>query len=201
MRTEILKFKDIVKIKEIIKNDGVVAFPTETVYGLGVRYDSFLAYTKIFDAKNRPENKTLTLMLYDKEDIKKYAVTSTKIEKVIDFFMPGEITIVLPIKDDISIYGAKDTIGIRIPNNKETLDFLKGVEIPMFVTSANISGRDAATITNEVIEQLGNRIEVIVEGEAKNKKASTVFSIINDKITILREGPITKEEIEEVYNS
>ncbi|MDF9867349.1 L-threonylcarbamoyladenylate synthase [Bacilli bacterium PM5-3] len=201
MRTEILKFKDIVKIKEIIKNDGVVAFPTETVYGLGVRYDSFLAYTKIFDAKNRPDNKTLTLMLYDKEDIKKYAVTSTKIEKVIDFFMPGEITIVLPIKDDISIYGAKDTIGIRIPNNKETLDFLKGVEIPMFVTSANISGRDAATTTNEVIEQLGNRIEVIVEGEAKNKKASTVFSIINDKITILREGPITKEEIEEVYNS
>ncbi|MDL2211324.1 threonylcarbamoyl-AMP synthase [Erysipelotrichaceae bacterium OttesenSCG-928-M19] len=201
MRTEILEFKDFDKIKEIVKNDGVVAFPTETVYGLGVRYDSFLAYKKIFEAKKRPENKTLTLMLYDKEDIADYAIIDKKIRKVIDFLMPGELTLVLPKKENIEIFGSDSSIGIRVPDNKETLELLKNVEIPLFVTSANLSGFPATNSFSEVNEQLNGRIEAIVKGDIKNKRPSTVASIIDGKITILREGPISLEKIKEVYDS
>lgn len=199
MKTEVLEFKNITEAKEIIERDGVVAFPTETVYGLGVRYDSFLAYNNIFEAKNRPQNKTLTLMLYDTEDIEKYALVSDKIKKVIDFFMPGEITLVLPKKDNVDIYGSEETVGVRIPDNKETLNFLKAIEIPMFVTSANLSGMPSATNFNEAMEQLNGRIDAIVKGEVAGKQASTVVKIVDDKIEILRDGPITLKEIEEVY--
>lgn len=201
METKILKFSDVFKIKKIIENDGVVAFPTETVYGLGVRFDSFLAYDKIFEAKNRPNEKVLTLMLHERNDIKKYADVSSKVEKVLNNFMPGALTIVLPLKKGVEIIGATSTIGIRIPDSIETLAFLKGVEIPMFVTSANISNHPAATSFDEVVDQLGGRIEVIVEGDIKQKQASSVISIIDDKIILLREGSILLEDIERVYNS
>ena len=201
MKTLILEFKDFTKVKEIVENDGVVAFPTETVYGLGVRYDSFLAYNKIFEAKQRPENKTLTLMLHDKNDIDKYVIVTPKVRKLIDCFMPGEVTIVLPKRNDVEVYGSEETIGLRIPDSEETLRFLKNISIPMFVTSANLSGLPAATTFPEVVAQLDNRIEVIVKGEANNKVASTVFSVLDDKITILREGPVSLTELERVYNS
>lgn len=201
MKTKILNFEDISIIKEIVKNNGVVAFPTETVYGLGTRYDSFLAYEKIFEAKNRPSNKVLTLMLYDINDIYKYAQVSKKVKKVIEKFMPGALTIVLPLKNDVEIIGTTNTIGIRVPDSKETLAFLKEIEIPMFVTSANLSNLPAAKSFEEVLEQLDGRIDVIVKGEIKQKQASTIVSIIDDKISLLREGAISLEEIERVYNS
>lgn len=201
MKTKILDFDDIKIVKEIVENDGVVAFPTETVYGLGARHDSFLAYNKIFEAKNRPENKTLTLMLYDINDINKYAKVTTKIQKIINEFMPGPLTIVIPIREDVEIIGATTTIGLRIPDSKETLAFLKAIEIPMFVTSANLSNQPAALNFAEVVEQLDTRIEAIVKGEVQQKQASSIVSIIDDKIEILRVGPISLEELERVYHS
>lgn len=201
MKTKILEFNDVEIVKKIVENDGVVAFPTETVYGLGARHDSFLAYNRIFEAKNRPENKVLTLMLTNVNDIKNYAEISKKTQKVIEKFMPGALTIVLPIKKDVEIIGTTSTIGIRVPDSKQTLDFLKSIEIPMFVTSANLSNRPAALSFDEVVEQLDSRIDVIIKGEISQKQASTVVSIIDGKIEILREGKISLEEIERVYNS
>ncbi len=201
MKTEILEFKDVKTVKKIVENDGVVAFPTETVYGLGARHDSFLAYNHIFEAKNRPENKVLTLMLTDINDIKNYAEVSEKTQKVIEEFMPGALTIVLPIKKGVEIIGTTSTIGIRVPDSKQTLDFLKAIEIPMFVTSANLSNHPAALSFDEVVEQLDSRIDVIIKGEISQKQASSVVSIIDGKIEVLREGKISLEEIERVYNS
>ena len=201
MKTRVLEFSDYEKIKEIVESDGVIAFPTETVYGLGVRHDSFLAYTKIFEAKMRPENKSLTLMLYDKNDIEKYAVIDDKVRNVINVFMPGALTLVLPKQDEVEIYGSDETIGIRIPDNQETLELLKGIKIPMFVTSANISGNKAAENFDEVKNELDGRIEAIVQGEVRNGQASTIVSIINDELKLLREGPIALKKIEEVYNN
>lgn len=199
MKTIRFRFEDVNELRQIIKNSGVIAFPTETVYGLGIRSDSFLAYKNIFEAKDRPEDKNLTLMLYDKEDISKYAVVDEKASRLIDTFMPGAITLILKKKENTDLYGDQNTIGIRIPDSKDTLNLLKEIGLPMYVTSANISGKPSSTSDEEVLKQLDGRIEAIVLGEARNKEASTVVSVIDGNLVILREGPISLAEIKGVY--
>lgn len=201
METKRCSFNDVGELKKIIEQDGVIAFPTETVYGLGVRSDSFLAYSNIFEAKNRPDNKVLTLMLTNKDSIADYAVVDDKAQKVIDFFMPGALTLVLVKKDTTSLYGNDKTIGIRIPDSEDTLRLLDGIGLPMYVTSANLSGQPSSTSDQEVLRQLDGRIDAIVMGEAPNKQASTVASIVDGDVIVLREGPITLDEIKGVYES
>lgn len=187
--------------KMIVKSDGVIAFPTETVYGLGIKYDSFLAYQKLFELKNRAANKQLTLMLYDKKDIDKYAIIDDKSQRVIDYFMPGPLTVVLPKKKDVKMIGNDDNIGIRIPDNQQTLDLLKEIGVAMYVTSANISNQADCLSYEQVKKLFENRVDLIIDGEVKNKKASTVISLVNNKVELLRDGPISIEEIEGVYNN
>lgn len=199
MKTIRFRFEDVNELRQIIKNSGVIAFPTETVYGLGIRSDSFLAYKNIFEAKDRPEDKNLTLMLYDKEDISKYAVVDEKASRIIDAFMPGAITLILKKKENTNLYGDQNTIGIRIPDSNDTLNLLKEIGLPMYVTSANISGKPSSTSDEEVLKQLDGRIDAIVLGEARNKEASTVVSVIDGNLVVLREGPISLAEIKGVY--
>lgn len=201
MKTKRCKFSDSAMLKEIITDNGVIAFPTETVYGLGIRSDSFLAYSNIFEAKDRPDNKVLTLMLYDKKDIEKYAIIDEKINRVIDNFMPGALTLVLEKKSNTELYSDDNTIGIRIPDSDDTLNLLREIELPMYVTSANLSGHPSSTNDSEVLEQLDGRIDAIVMGQAQSCEASTVASIIDGNIKVLREGPITLKQLEGVYKS
>lgn len=201
MKTAILNFKDdgIKKAKNVIENDGVVAFPTETVYGLGVRYDSFLAYNKILELKKRPSDKALTLMLHTLSDIEKYVNLDTDLKRVIKTFMPGPLTLVLPLKKGVEVIGTSDMIGIRIPDDLETLAFLKMIEKPMFVTSANISNQSDALTFEEVYDLFNGKVELIVKGHTKLKRPSTVISIKDGELVILREGAIALAKIEEVY--
>lgn len=199
MNTLLLDLSDTLAAKKIIENDGVIAFPTETVYGLGCRYDSFLAYNKIFNVKGRDAAKSLTVMLYDAADICKIAQVDVNIQRVIDKFMPGSLTLVLPLKKGVKIIGCDQTVGIRIPDNKEVLAFLKGIKYFMFVTSANISNQQALVEYDDIINIFNGKIEAIVKGKISNGQASTVCSIIDGVITILRAGPISKEAIEGEY--
>ncbi|MDR1782177.1 MAG: threonylcarbamoyl-AMP synthase [Bacilli bacterium] len=199
MNTLLLEFNDTLEARKIILNDGVIAFPTETVYGLGCRYDSFLAYNKIFEVKGRDASKSLTVMLYDKNDISKLAKVNEGTKKVIDKFMPGALTLVLPLNDDVKIIGCQDTVGIRIPDNEDVLNLLKGIEKYMFVTSANLSNHDSLSNFDDVYHVFNNKIDGIVKGEISNGEASTVCSIVDDTITIFRQGPISKDEIEGAY--
>ena len=201
MQTEILGWEDIVKARKIIEENGVIAFPTETVYGLGIRANSFLAYNNLFEAKNRPNDKVLTLMLSKKEDIAKYAFVSKNVQRIIDKFMPGDLTIVLFKKTDVDLYGLEDTVGIRIPNSEETLSFLSNIEYPLYVTSANISGFAPCKSFAEVSNTMNNRIAAIIDGVCAGGNPSTVVSLLNDEIKILREGNITYEDIKGVFIS
>ncbi|MEG0284169.1 MAG: L-threonylcarbamoyladenylate synthase [Erysipelotrichales bacterium] len=201
MKTEILNDEDIIQINKIVGNDGVIVFATETVYGLGARADSFLAYENIFKSKDRNASKVLTLMLHDKRDIDSYALIDNKISKVINAFMPGELTLVLPVKKNTNLYGVKSTIGIRIPNKESTLNLLKSINYPMYVTSANISGDSPATSFEQTFETLDGRVNGIIKGDVSYGTPSTVASIIDGEINILREGKISELMIEEVYNN
>jgi Sua5/YciO/YrdC/YwlC family protein len=197
--TEIVSMSDIDKVCQVIQQEGVVAFPTETVFGVGVKFNSQKALDKLMEAKNRDYSKAITLMVADKKEIEKYAYIHTQANILIEHFMPGMMTLVFKKKEcvDPVMTNGKETIGIRIPDNEYVLTLLKKVG-PMLVTSANLSNHPNTTTTKEVLEQLDGRIDLIVDGKTNDSIASTVVDVSQENIKILREGKITKKDIEEV---
>jgi len=197
--TKVVKSSEMNEIISTIKNGKVVAFPTETVYGLGVKFGSVEALDLLMEAKNRDYSKAITLMVANKQEIENYAYVSHDAKKIISRFMPGMLTLVFKKKEDVDskMTNGKETIGIRIPDNDFVLSLLKEAG-PMLVTSANLSNHPNTTSTKEVLEQLDGRIDLIVDGETNDSIASTVIDVSGKDIKILREGKITQKQIEEV---
>lgn len=197
--TKVISEESIDIVCETVGNDGVIAFPTETVYGLGVRFDSEIALDKLMEAKERDYSKAITLMVANTNDIEKYAYVSDNAKKIIDAFMPGMITMVFKKKVDVNpvMTNGKDTIGIRIPDSEYVLSLLRKVGA-MLVTSANLSNHPNTTSTKEVLDQLEGRIDLIVDGKTNDNIASTVVDVTGDEVKVLREGKISKEDIEEI---
>lgn len=194
--------EEILLAKAALLNDGVVAFPTETVMGLGVLFNSEKAYSKLNKVKERPEDKPYTLMLKGVEDIQKYGVISEATRRVIDKFMPGSLTILVPVKDNtVPSYVTHNTrvIGMRVPTNKEALELLKAVELPLLVPSANKSGQKPAYNSDEVKKIFGNELDFIVSGSAKSNVPSTIVDLTKGDVRIIREGAISKTGLEKVF--
>lgn len=197
--TKIIDASQIEEIVSYIQAGKVVAFPTETVYGLGVQFLNEEALEKLMEAKNRDYSKAITLMVADKKEIDDYAYVNDDARKIIDAFMPGMLTLVFQKResvDDVMTNGKK-TIGIRIPDHSLVLQLLQQAG-PMLVTSANLSNHPNTTTTKEVLEQLDGRIDLVVDGKTTDAVASTVIDVSGKEIKILREGKITKDQIEEV---
>ena len=197
--TKIIAASQIEEIVSYIQAGKVVAFPTETVYGLGVQFQNEEALEKLMKAKNRDYSKAITLMVANKEEIDDHAYVSDDARKIIDAFMPGMLTLVFQKResvDDVMTNGKK-TIGIRIPDHSLVLQLLQQAG-PMLVTSANLSNHPNTTTTKEVLEQLDGRIDLVVDGKTTDAVASTVIDVSGKEIKILREGKITKDQIEEV---
>lgn len=197
--TKVVKSSEMNEIISTIKNGKVMAFPTETVYGLGVKFGSVEALDLLMEAKNRDYSKAITLMVANKQEIENYAYVSHDAKKIISRFMPGMLTLVFKKKENVDskMTNGKETIGIRIPDNDFVLSLLKEAG-PMLVTSANLSNHPNTTSTKEVLEQLDGRIDLIVDGETNDSIASTVIDVSGKDIKILREGKITQKQIEEV---
>ena len=193
-----------IKAKEALLNHGVIAFPTETVMGMGVLYNDYEAYQKLNRIKERPEDKPYTMMLYDSSDIQKYALINEGTQRVIDRFMPGSLTILVPVKENsVPAYVTHNTgvIGIRIPLNAEALCVLEEVGEPLLVPSANKSGNRPALTSDEVYEIFGNDIDYIILGKAKSQIASTIVNLTGDQPKVVRKGLISEEEIVKVFNN
>lgn len=191
METQIKKRTEIDIVAAALRQEKVVAFPTETVYGLGVIYDSPTAIKRLIEAKQRDLSKRFTLMLSDKEELDQYVYVSYRDQLIIDKFMPGDITVILNSKKE------EGTIGIRIPDDEFVRELIRRAGKPLYVTSANISHQPSTTTTKEVLEQLNGRIPFVVEGECGNLLASSVVDLTTNEIKILRQGRITIEMIEE----
>lgn len=196
--TKVVLENQMNEICDVIQKGGIVAFPTETVYGVGIHFDDEEALERLMEAKNRDYSKAITLMVTDKKDISQYAYISSQAQKMIDQFMPGMITLIFKKKESVrdSMTNGKSTIGIRIPDSEFVLSLLKKVG-PMLVTSANLSQHSNTTSTQEVLNQLDGRIDLVVDGKTSDNIASTVVDVSQDEIKILRAGKITKEQIEE----
>lgn len=190
------------ELAEILKNDGVISVPTDTVYGVCSRICSKKAHDNLVKTKNRPYNKLFPVMCADEEQIKNTALVNEKAELLIRKFMPGPITLVLPKQPNLSEYinNGGPTIAIRMATSKPVEDLIKKTGSPIFMSSANQSGKPACTSLDE-IEKACPTLGGMMEGEVSFGKGSTIVDCTSDTIKILREGPISLEQILEAINN
>lgn len=186
--------------KNLILNNELVAFPTETVYGLGANASSEISCNKIFQAKGRPQDNPLIVHVGRKKDIPKYVASINEIEKkIIRFFMPGPISIVFPKNKLISNAATcnSPTVAIRLPINKIARKFINICNCPIAAPSANSSKRPSPTCAKHVYDDLNGKIELIIDGGNTNIGIeSTVVKVENNMIYILRPGKISKRMLE-----
>lgn len=187
-----------------LKAGKLVVFPTDTVYGIGADAFNKSAVEKIFDAKGRDSKKPLQVLIADKKDLDFIAEEkSDMLYRLVEKFMPGALTIVMPAKKDFPrwVTCGLDTVGVRMPANTLALEMIKAFGKPISATSANISGMPDPKDAQQVIEYLDGKIDLILDGGATpDNVPSTVLDISVNPPKILRQGKISAEEIDEVLN-
>lgn len=190
------------ELAKILKNDGVICVPTDTVYGVCARINSVNAHDNLVKIKNRPTEKLFPIMCADKEQIESIAILNRRAKCLIDTFMPGPITLILKKKPDVPDYvnNGKDTIAIRMATSKYIKELIKKTEAPLFMSSANQSGKPICTSLNE-IEETFPTLDGIMDGNVILGEASTIVDCTCDTIKILRDGPIKMEQIIEALKN
>lgn len=202
MKTKIFGKEGISEAAEILKGGGLVAFPTETVYGLGGNGLDKEAAKKIYAAKGRPSDNPLILHVSSIEEV--YPLVKAlpeKAKKLMEAFWPGPLTLVLPKSDLVpkESTGGLETVALRSPENALTLSLIRACGFPIAGPSANLSGRPSPTEASHVFEDLGGRIEGILEdGAVGIGVESTIVDLSENCPTLLRPGAITIEDLEEV---
>lgn len=184
---------------EVIRKGGIVAFPTETVYGLGADALNPEAVKKIFMAKKRPPDNPIIVHVANKEDVYKLARKVPKVaEKLMTEFWPGPLTLVLrrsKVVPDITVVGL-DTIAIRMPNNKVALALITESKTPIAAPSANLAGKPSPTTAKHVMDDLEGRIDAILDaGPTKIGVESTVLDMTTNPPQILRPGGTPYEKL------
>lgn len=195
---------DTVGIKEassLLKKGKLVAFPTETVFGVASIYNDLDAYHALNKLKRRNPDKPYTVMLSSVDKIKEYACIDNKIEQFLNKILPGSVTILLKAKKSTWKYAKKDdVIGIRIPSNDEALNLLKEVNTPLLVPSLNRSGESPLKDINIIEKEFSNELDCLIIGYIKDNVPSTVISLIDD-IKLIREGKVSFKYLKELYES
>jgi L-threonylcarbamoyladenylate synthase len=209
MQTKVIKITDVKEaapaLKEaadILRNGGLVVFPTETVYGLGGNGLSRESAEKIYAAKGRPSNNPLIIHIHDPAEADKYAHTGDLFNRLAAAFMPGPLTVILPKQDCIpyATTGGLDTVAVRCPDHPIAHALLKNCDFPVAAPSANLSGKPSPTIAEHVIADLSGRVDMIIDGgESDIGLESTIVSINRDHegeyLTLLRPGAVTADAL------
>ena len=189
---------DMDAIIGVLKNRGLIAFPTDTVFGLACIMDEE-ATAKVYEVKGRDFRKPLPMMCNGAQMIKEVAYVNEEAEKIIGAFMPGPLTLIFNKKECVSdhITQGLDTIGIRVPADDFILQLISELGSPIMVTSANLSGSASLIRYADVLKEFDGKIEGIVDGDARGEMASTIVDVCAEP-KILREGPITLDMLKEV---
>ena len=193
----------IIQAIEILNKGGLVAFPTDTVYGVGALAFDGKAVESIYVAKDRPIEKAIPVLIADAGDMENVGTNIPAIaHQLAARFFPGPLTCLIPKKPTLpESVSATSTVGVRVPDHEVARALLRAAG-PMAVTSANISGQLSPSTAEEVYAQLGGRIALIIDGgKTPGGIPSTLVDCTGDKIKILREGPITLEEIKSKLSS
>lgn len=201
MKNEII-FDKLKEPASIIKNDGIVLFPTETVYGIGANGLSSTAVEKVYKAKGRNTKNPINLLVSSKEMIESIAKDITELEyKLMEAFFPGPFTIILKRKDivpDIVTAGG-DTVGVRMPSGEIAKKLVEEAGVPIAAPSANLSGKPSGTNLNDIIEEFEDKVDYIIDGgDSQIGLESTIVKVVEDVPHILRPGAITDVQIKEI---
>jgi L-threonylcarbamoyladenylate synthase len=181
----------------ILKNGGVVAFPTDTVYGLGAGISLDEAVARVYRIKGRPKSQALPLLLADLSQLTEVAISIPASARLLaENFWPGPLTLVLLKSDYVSdIVSGGKTIALRIPAHPIPTALARGVGTPIIGTSANLSGQPSVLTAAEAREQLGDKVDFIIEGECPGGRESTVVDLSGETPVILRRGALSIEEL------
>ena len=209
MQTKVIKITDpsasVAELKEaarILREGGLVVFPTETVYGLGGNGLSAESSERIYAAKGRPSNNPLIIHISSPEEADQYAVTGDLYRRLAAAFMPGPLTVVLPKRDCVpyATTGGLDTVAVRCPDHPIAHALLLECDFPVAAPSANLSGKPSPTLAEHVISDLSGRVDVIIDGgESDIGLESTIIKLDHDHegeyLTLLRPGGITVDAL------
>lgn len=189
----------------ILKQGGIVACPTDTVYGIGAAINIEPAVERVYQIKGRPRSRALPILLAEKYQIAQVAKNVPLLaQRLAERFFPGALTIVLPKADSVSamVTGGRKTIALRIADHPIPIAVVKGLGVPIVGTSANLSGSPSALTPEEVRAQIGDKVDMIIEGgRCPGGRESTIIDLSGEKPLILRQGPISFEELREVCPS
>lgn len=207
METTILKInrhqpEGLEQAARTLQKGGLVAFPTETVYGLGAVYNNEPALLKVFAVKGRPVDNPLILHIYHLDQLSQLVNSiSPAAERLIQRFWPGPLSLIFPKKAEVSpiVTANLNSVAVRMPSDPAARELLRLTGIPVAAPSANLSGKPSPTHGEHVINDLSGKIELIIDaGQCPEGVESTVLSLMGEEPVILRPGTVTREELEPV---
>ncbi len=193
----------VIRGAEILRGGGIIAFPTDTVYGLGADMSNCKAVKRIYEVKNRPKDMSFPLLISNISQLKKLTEEIPEMAFIMaKYFWPGGLTLIMRKANTLPEYiSSQSTVAVRIPRHPIPLALIKYLGKPIIGTSANISGGQSALTADEVRRQLGNKVDLILDGgETPGGNESTIIDITGVEPVVLRQGIIPQGDIERVIN-
>jgi len=189
--------KNLKEIKTVLDQDGIIIFPTDTVYGIGCNCYSIEGLKKLFAFKNRPLSKPINVLTDSVTKIETVAKElNSKERELIKKYLPGDLTIIVDKKENVPdlLTANLTTVGVRIPNHKMALEILKNYPYPLATTSVNLAGESPGVEVEDFLEEFQNKVDIIVDGgKSPIGVASTIVRVESNEIKILREGQLKVE--------
>lgn len=190
---------------QIIRKGGLVAFPTETVYGLGANATKGQAVARIFEAKGRPRFNPLIVHVASRDEAERLAIFNDDARRLADAFWPGPLSLVLPRRDDTRlsdlVSAGLPTVALRVPGHDVALELIKSAGVPIAAPSANPSGQVSPTAAAHVMADLGNKVDMILDGgPCAEGLESSIVGLSDDEPVLLRSGAVTRSSIEDILD-
>lgn len=196
---------DIAQAVDVLRRGGIVAFPTDTVYGVGANVRQPEAVAALYEAKERPLSKAIPVLLARAEDMCSIAQeVPESARRLAEQFWPGALTLVVRCSPSLPsiLTAGGSTVAVRVPDHPVVRALIEGLGAPLAATSANISGQPSSVTADEVLAQLGGRIALVLDGgPCPGGRPSTVVDLTTTPPRVLRPGPISAEQIEAVLST
>ncbi len=193
---KLLNKNQIEEASAILRDGGLIAFPTETVFGLAVIFDNKESYDRLIEVKKRPPEKPFTLMCSSVDEVYKYIDDNAISKKLIKKFMPGEFTLICKAKDNLPswVVSKEGNVGVRVPDDKFVQQLIKSVGKPLLVPSANRSGEKPLLNSSDVEKTFSKEVDAIIKEESLGTVPSTIV-LVDTKYHLIRLGKISEQEI------
>lgn len=191
--------KNIDKAAEILKNGGIIIFPTDTVFGIGCVIDNKKSIKRLFDLRKRSVDKPLLILASDMDMVLDYLKPlSSQAKNLAKKYWPGGLTIISKCYEEkipIEVRAGGDTVGVRIPDNSQTLELIRKVGKPIVAPSANFEGKPSAKTEEDLDSKLLRQVDFLLKGECKMNKESTIVDCSNFRCKIIRKGAVAIDSL------